>query len=560
MKNGGNVLINKLFEAHLTDSQRAAVRPDKHTELDPRSHFIYDKYQHRKWYDDKLARRKSTFTPPAPIGRAPSKDDPLRSSDAFNDFFASRTKDAFDDSWHDSKFEGGGNDIRFNPHDDFLTAPKVDRASIMQSLQKMNSQRVLNSIQTLGNNPKPSRKSGGGSNDFNNSISAEFMIRDDDPFQPKTPEFAKSAMGGLSFTRTPKRDMINKAQSFGSDEGDEIILPRKVATSKSRSKKTKSPRDDEAAQPPSRRGSGDSDELGAPRRRGSNDGEPRPRVRRSGSGEQGDIGAPTRRPPARTRSSASDDGMGYSQGRRIRRGASGEGQDLELRVPLKDSSHTTSMKESPTSLKESAHTTGSTRPRREPRRGVARTKSMDTDSEHSNLRQRTRSRSVKRGVRRAASSDEISFAGSLEEPQHVAADASQVSSRSVPKRPPRRPVGRTASTGSTDEDKVTRQMNESISSRQSRPEDPRRTRRSPRESGNEDNNSRTPSPTPTKDSRSSSRRNKSVPRKPAQGNAISISRVPTVRDKGPRSPNASRSPSRQKSASTDMAKLFAASN
>jgi hypothetical protein len=62
MRDGGNALINDLFQANLNGEIKANVRPDCHTDLEQRSKFIYDKYQHRKWYSNtsynKLQARK----------------------------------------------------------------------------------------------------------------------------------------------------------------------------------------------------------------------------------------------------------------------------------------------------------------------------------------------------------------------------------------------------------------------------------------------------------------------------------------------------------------------
>jgi len=48
VKRGGNKMVNAMFEATLKDKTN---KPDKHTDLEPRSEFIYQKYQHRSWYD-----------------------------------------------------------------------------------------------------------------------------------------------------------------------------------------------------------------------------------------------------------------------------------------------------------------------------------------------------------------------------------------------------------------------------------------------------------------------------------------------------------------------------
>ena len=91
MRKGGNTLINKLFEGKLTSKQKQVVKPDEHTELDPRSNFIYDKYQHRKWFDLKAAKDISNFQ---------VQNGKRVSNGAFDDFFALRTKDAASNDWH----------------------------------------------------------------------------------------------------------------------------------------------------------------------------------------------------------------------------------------------------------------------------------------------------------------------------------------------------------------------------------------------------------------------------------------------------------------------------
>ena len=87
MRDGGNALINVLFQAKLNDEIKANARPDCHTDLEQRSKFIYDKYQHRKWYSvtayNKLQIRKKA-------GIAISKLNQDSVSEMEEDFFASR--------------------------------------------------------------------------------------------------------------------------------------------------------------------------------------------------------------------------------------------------------------------------------------------------------------------------------------------------------------------------------------------------------------------------------------------------------------------------------------
>jgi hypothetical protein len=88
MKNGGNKMINGLFEAKLTDKQKKAVRPDNHTDLDARSSFVYDKYQHRKWYsEEEYKKMKMREKADAALARKETASKAAME----DDFFAART-------------------------------------------------------------------------------------------------------------------------------------------------------------------------------------------------------------------------------------------------------------------------------------------------------------------------------------------------------------------------------------------------------------------------------------------------------------------------------------
>jgi hypothetical protein len=89
MKDGGNGLINGLFEAKLLDKQKSGVRPDSHTGLDERSKFIYDKYEHRKWYcEDAYKKLKIREQADMAINMQKAK---ATNCDMEEDFFAART-------------------------------------------------------------------------------------------------------------------------------------------------------------------------------------------------------------------------------------------------------------------------------------------------------------------------------------------------------------------------------------------------------------------------------------------------------------------------------------
>lgn len=89
MKQGGNSFVNDVFEMKLTDKQKVVVRPDSHTDLDSRSNYIYDKYQHRKWYSgDGYKKLKLREKADSAISNLNSHK---KKSAAEEDFFATRT-------------------------------------------------------------------------------------------------------------------------------------------------------------------------------------------------------------------------------------------------------------------------------------------------------------------------------------------------------------------------------------------------------------------------------------------------------------------------------------
>lgn len=90
MRQGGNKLVNGLFEANLTEKQRGVVRPNNRTDLKSRSSYIFDKYQHRKFFS------KDSYEAFRPRDKIDAALSSLRSqkknSEMEDDFFSARAK------------------------------------------------------------------------------------------------------------------------------------------------------------------------------------------------------------------------------------------------------------------------------------------------------------------------------------------------------------------------------------------------------------------------------------------------------------------------------------
>eukprot|EP00934_Nitzschia_sp_Nitz4_P007033 Nitzschia sp. Nitz4//scaffold76_size158648//117363//119200//NITZ4_002562-RA/size158648-processed-gene-0.248-mRNA-1//1//CDS//3329557893//7023//frame0 len=464
MKKGGNNLINRLFEGNLTQNQKKAVKPDKHTELDARSNFIYDKYQHRNWYDTVKAGQESTFQPP------PSKVS--RSSGVeFDDFFASRAHSAND--WHDSN--DGSKDLSFDPRDIVTKSPGKGKGFGSRHSSS-------GSLHSTDFSPTPH---------MDHSISAKSLFQAEATDKVKPIALAMSTRD-VAFTRTPrngldgranlmstlqrmdsKREMLDTIRAFDLVKDDELLSPKKVAQTNRRKKIRE-------------------------RQSESLHSESKTREREYRSALRGSTGPSEERSLKKKQSSSANDSGDEIEkprgGRRVRRSKSDDTENFD------------------------EHTTLNDRPRREPKRGIGRAKSMDEDLTKMASKQRSRSRSVKRTIRRNASTSE----------------SSQDGSGKGPRLPPRRPRG-----GGGDDDKTVSSKRstagESVVSRRSRDDDSKVSRGRHRDMSKP----RTPSPTASEATgRSSSRRRQaSIPRKP-EGNAIAVRRVPIVRDPNERSPGA----------------------
>lgn len=519
MQRGGNNLINLLFEAHLTEEQKAVVRPDKHTELDKRSSFIYDKYQHRKYYDLVKSRMKSTFEESEQ--RVKCVQSKRVSGGAFDDFFASRTKESNGDDWHESN-DGDLIDSFLSPE----SINKMDRKSIMDSLQRMNSKRnIVDSIGQLDidkDNPAPSvkrlSKSMKNLGSFKEEETSPFVIKGDDVFKSPgkkkmsisqwkakaaTPTTPRGPRGGRGHFMTMMQRMDSKRELndtiLGLDNSVEngLLSPRKIAQSRrkrgdSRRRGSGDTDTKPRSKPSSARGSSQRDSsLVRDKQKGSSrrdDSIPRSSRRRPGSDDS--VEKPS---SIRKMRGADETPERPSSLRRIRRGKS-DGSD-----PLGEKQE-------------------SERRKRDPVRGMNRTKSMDVDSitsESSSSRRPRSSRNMK-PVRRA-NSDALSLHLSHNSFGEESLDNQSATSSRKPPRGPTKDPGKDG-------------IDENAKSRSRR--------RSPKR----ESQSRTPSPSSGERlprTRSSSQRKKSpVPRK-QEGAPPATSRATAPRSNRPIS---SRSP------------------
>jgi hypothetical protein len=158
MRDGGNALINDLFQAKLNDEIKANARPDCHTDLEQRSKFIYDKYQHRKWYSvtayNKLQVRKKADI-------AISKLNQNSISEMEEDFFASRGNIGNSNSFVSGndekewwKIESDNNDNATDglkkSKKNHTKASSGNRRNLMSTLQMESKSKLLDDIAYLG--------------------------------------------------------------------------------------------------------------------------------------------------------------------------------------------------------------------------------------------------------------------------------------------------------------------------------------------------------------------------------------------------------------------------
>ena len=405
MKEGGNNVVNSLFEAKLSATEQNMAKPNCQTDLDTRSHYIYDKYQHRKWYSAKKFVKKKRalgFVPPSPIGETVAVE-------AEEDFFALRANQNTDDFFDSTEARGNNQEpeeIHFDPNQ--AMRPSFE---LMSTLTRMESKRqVLNVIKVIDidrDNPNPSPKriskakgsktkrlsqsarGFGDKNSFDgpdtdaNSKAQSAPQRDSNEFEVNFSFDQPNLMSALTRMES-KRLVLNdlKTMDMDWDNPKPKRISQNLQSNSGRAKAT------------------------TPRRTGSQDEDGASKTR-SGS---------RRRPPARTKSVDS---------------SSSHSRPLRRRPPEKSSSNNSKEEASGRSKppreprrgvdRSKSSSNESRSPPREPRRGVDRSKSSSnestplsrgtttttTSSGGTNNNNRSRSRSAKRRARRVTSSDSL---------------------------------------------------------------------------------------------------------------------------------------------------------
>ena len=406
MKEGGNNVVNSLFEAKLSATEQNMAKPNCQTDLDTRSHYIYDKYQHRKWYSAKKFVKKKRalgFVPPSPIGETVAVE-------AEEDFFALRANQNTDDFFDSTEARGNNQEpeeIHFDPNQ--AMRPSFE---LMSTLTRMESKRqVLNVIKVIDidrDNPNPSPKriskakgsktkrlsqsarGFGDKNSFDgpdtdaNSKAQSAPQRDSNEFEVNFSFDQPNLMSALTRMES-KRLVLNdlKTMDMDWDNPKPKRISQNLQSNSGRAKAT------------------------TPRRTGSQDEDGASKTR-SGS---------RRRPPARTKSVDS---------------SSSHSRPLRRRPPEKSSSNNSKEEASGRSKppreprrgvdRSKSSSNESRSPPREPRRGVDRSKSSSNESTPSsrgtttttttsssggNNNNRSRSRSAKRRARRVTSSDSL---------------------------------------------------------------------------------------------------------------------------------------------------------
>lgn len=401
MRLGGNKVINAMFEAKLKPAERKKTRPDNHTDLDSRSAFIYDKYQHHKWYN-------GTIYQVVAAAQAQSGDD---GAIEFEDLFSQETME---------KNKGG-------MHESFDMDFKLeDNGDAFSNSKDLESDWFKDHVQAKEKSP--------GKAGFvppapiNENVSPGAHPTKVDPNEIMfTPNGSKPKQKAIEYVLSPGGSMLSPGGTSKLDRGDESMLvpikfgnddkPAPVARSKSSSS-------GDRRKPPSRKKSGDVERgvrrlksSGSHSSTGSGEDTSRRRgIRRSKSTDESSTpNRPTRRKQpqgiddkssahsssrtrgvARSKSFDSDGNLGgsagdvSSKGGRRRRGVERTTSD-DINGRVSESQHSA--------------TATSTKPPREPSRHVNRSRSMNTSDHRKGAASRSRSKSQKRSAPRRTRSD-----------------------------------------------------------------------------------------------------------------------------------------------------------
>lgn len=159
MKEGGNRLINRAFEANLTENEKTSVKPNNHTDLDERSKFIYDKYQYRRWYSEDAFKKITDKEKKQVVQQKRSAEE--------EDFFKARTaknsnsrgerlaaQGSDENDWWKNDGSKGGKRKDEQPSGAQMPSnsmgPLGDRRNLLSTLQMESKSRVMSDLAGLG--------------------------------------------------------------------------------------------------------------------------------------------------------------------------------------------------------------------------------------------------------------------------------------------------------------------------------------------------------------------------------------------------------------------------
>ena len=398
MKQGGNKLINSIYEANLTDGEKENFRPTNQTAMEARAAFIFDKYQHRKYYDistfyqgssEPAKKEKSAYKPPPAFGQSSenevdsflgSRQSQRESGGFLEDFIKERDTDWWkmnakprgemgntgSDSTKEIQFEPSKSSQRRSSAQSPLAQSRQSK-DLLQTLQRMESKsRLLDDIKHMEidlDNPLPSPK----------KASRSSKRRERDRQIKKLPTFGTVEKMPTSEDRNRG---VSRSKSFDSPNVDgRRKTAREVTggheTISEASSGRPSVKDRRRVAPG--RSKSYSDDADEPRKGGSRAAAEDRRQRvlgRTSSFDEGDVEIPS------SMRSRVGESKPSSSRRTIRRGSDVDSTKLDGSKEMEGQKLNRLAGGS-----EHTDTSASRRFRREPRRGVGRTRSMDSDCE-----------------------------------------------------------------------------------------------------------------------------------------------------------------------------------
>ena len=409
MKQGGNKLINSIYEANLTAGEKETLRPTNQTPMEARAAFIFDKYQHRKYYDSSSLvkgsssptkrEKKAVYKPPPAFGQSDDKD--------VDDFLGSRhnqregsgfledfVKDRDTEWWKMNAKQRGEllnnasestMEIQFDPlksgqrrfSDNGPKSPRFGRGDselaqrrqskgLLQTLQRMESKsRLLDDIKHMNidpDNPLPSpKRASRSSKRRERERQAKKISSLDTAEKSKSSEERKRGVNRSRSFDSPNAEDRRKTVREGGEQKPETSSGRQSTKDRRRPVPGRSRSYNDDSEEPKRTGSRAAAEERRQRALG-----------RSSSWGDDDV-----EKPVSMRSGRAGDSKPSSSRRTARRGSEvgsstteGGWRDVDVQKPSR-----------PAGGSEHTENSASRRNRREPKRGVGRTRSMDSDSD-----------------------------------------------------------------------------------------------------------------------------------------------------------------------------------